>query len=175
MFNYMKIQCRDTFITIPEACEFLGLTKDELRSKCEQYGVRPYNWDGQWGFPSEHFRQLNNTLYFEQCRDGCDDSRIFADTPAKCAKKYDLPQQPTSALSPIDSIRGLEPTYTVAEACALLQVTQDELEKICTESNLLMIQNLDGTWYITCYDYLILNNILYHKQCAASREENDCL
>lgn len=175
MLNYMKIQNDDTFVSIPEACELLRLTKDELRAKCEQYGVDLYNQDGQWGFPIEHFRCFNNTLYFEQCRDGCDDSHIFANTPAKCAKKYELLQQPTSALSPLDSIRGLELTYTFAEACALLQVTHNELEKICAENCLLMIQDLDGTWYITCYDYLILNNILYHEQCAACGEENSCL
>ena len=97
MFKYMKTSQDDRLVTISEACELLGLTKEELRSKCEQYGVSLYNWDGEWGFPGEHFRCFNNILYFEQCRDGCDDSRIFLDTPANRPGTSTIPQQQTSA------------------------------------------------------------------------------
>ena len=138
MFKYMKTSQDDRLVTISEACELLGLTKEELRSKCEQYGVSLYNWDGEWGFPGEHFRCFNNILYFEQCRDGCDDSRIFLDTPANRPGSSTIPQQQTSALTYIQN----------------------------------MIQDFDGTWFITCYEYLTLNNILYRKQCAAFREGN---
>ena len=44
MFDYRKAQGFDTFVTLQKACEILGLTKDELRTKCEQYGVSLYNW-----------------------------------------------------------------------------------------------------------------------------------
>ena len=174
MFSYMKVQCQDTFVTIPEACDFLGLSKDALRSKCEQYGVRLYNWDGQWGFPSEHFRQLNNTLYFEQCRDGCDDSGIFADINLQRLKPVQTSKPQTSALSYIRNIKGLKPTYTVKEAGLLLGIAPDEMEKICNENGLLMIQDYDGTWFVTCYEYLTVNNMLYQKQNATSGEENTC-
>ena len=172
MLKYMKTSQDDRLVTISEACELLGLTKEELRSKCEQYGVSLYNWDGEWGFPGEHFRCFNNTLYFEQCRDGYDDSRIFLDTPANRPGPSTIPQQDIPVLTYIQNIRGLSPTYTVAEASNLLGVTPDELEKACDENGLLIIRDWDGTWFITCYEYLTLNNILYHKQCAAFREGN---
>ena len=121
MFKYMKTSQDDRLVTISEACELLGLTKEELRSKCEQYGVSLYNWDGEWGFPGEHFRCFNNILYFEQCRDGCDDSRIFLDTPANRPGSSTIPQQQTSALTYIQNIKELEPTYTVAEASTLTE------------------------------------------------------
>ena len=108
MFKYMKTSQDDRLVTISEACELLGLTKEELRSKCEQYGVSLYNWDGEWGFPGEHFRCFNNILYFEQCRDGCDDSRIFLDTPANRPGPSTIPQQQTSALTYIQNIKELE-------------------------------------------------------------------
>jgi len=173
MFDYMKkIKQCDAFYTIPEMCKFLEMTKEELRSKCEQYGVDLYNWDGQWGLPSAHFRAFNNLLYYEQCRDGYDDSHIFADTSTSPAK---MTQQQTPVLSYIKHIKGLESTYSVDKACALLGVTPDLFERICDENNLLRIQDLDGTMYITCYEYLTLNNILYRKQCVISGEKDACV
>ena len=174
MFDYMKAQGFDTFVTLQKACEILGLTKDELRTKCEQYGVSLYNWDGQWGFPIEHFRCFNNTLYFEQCRDGSDDSCIFINTPATRSKAYQSPQQQVSALSHISNIRGLESTYTLDEACSLLQFTLDVLEKICKENGILILEDLDGTQYFTCYDFLTLNNILYRKKHVIAEEGSPC-
>jgi len=46
MYDYMKIQHFDKFFTIPEACEVLGMTKDELRSKGSG-GYRLRDW---WNF-----------------------------------------------------------------------------------------------------------------------------
>lgn len=175
MFNYMKNPCNDRLVTIQEACALLGLTKDELRSKCEQYGVLLYNWDGQWGFPSYHFRCFNNTLYYEQCRDGCDDSLIFTDTLANQSKPPKTSQPQSSALSYIENIKGLEPTYALTEVCTLLGITSGELEKICDENDFLTIQKHDGTWSVTCYEYLTLNNMLYRERCEASGEGNRCV
>lgn len=168
MFDYMKAQRFDTFVTIQKACEILGLTKDELRTKCEQYGVSLYNWDGQWGFPTEHFRCFNNTLYFEQCRDGSDDSRIFTEAGTDSVKRFETSSRTNSMLSYIKNIKNLESIYTFDDACTLLGVTHDELENICDENDIPTFQDTNGTRVITCYEYLTLNNRIYRKQCEAS-------
>lgn len=167
MLDYMKIQHCDNFFTIAKACEYLGLTKDELRSLCGRYGVELFKRDGQWGFPGEDFRRFNNTLYYEQCRDGSDDSRIFTDVSSDYVKQTNLGRTNTM-LSYIRNIKNLESTYTFENACTLLGVTPDELENICDENDIPTFQNHEGTRIITCYEYLTLNNRIYRKQCDAS-------
>lgn len=167
MFDYMKIQHHDKFFTIAEACEHFGWTKDELRSKCEQYGVELFKVDGQWGFPGEFFRRFNNTLYYEQCRDGSDDSRIFTEASTDSIKRSETTRRTNSMLDYIKNIRNLESIYTLDDACTLLGVTPEELEDICDENGINTFQDTNGTRIITCYEYLTLNNRIYRKQCEA--------
>lgn len=169
MFDYMKIQHCDIFFTIADACAHLGMTKEELRSKCEQYGVEVFKRkdDGRLGFPGEFFRRFNNTLYYEQCRDGDDDSRIFTEAGTDRIKRFETSRRTNSMLSYIKNIKNLESIYTLDDACALLGVTVEELEDICDENGIMILQNANGTPIITCYEYLTLNNRIYRKQCEA--------
>ena len=171
MLNYMNSVNLGAFFTIEQACAFLGMSRDELRIKCKQYGVGLYRRDGQWGFPGENFHCLNNTLYFEQCRDGCDDSRIFVDICEGSAKT----SQQSAPLGYIKNIKGLRPTYTFSEASKLLGISPDEIENICNANGLLAVANSDGIGIITCYGYLTLNNILCEKQYGTANKENTCV
>ena len=169
MFDYMKIQHCDAFFTIVEACAHFGFTEGELRSKCKQYGVELFKRkdDGRWGFPGEYFRRFNNTLYYEQCRDGSDDSRIFAEAGTDSVKRFETSRRTNSMLSYIKNIKNLESIYTLDDACTLLGVTPEELENICDENGINTFQDTNGTRIITCYEYLTLNNRIYRKQCEA--------
>ena len=68
----------------------------------------------------------------------------------------------------------MESTYTLDEAYSLLQLTLDALEKICKGNGILILEDLDGTQYFTCYDFLTLNNILYRKQHVIAEEGSPC-
>lgn len=172
MLDYMKLQRYDTFFTIPEACEHFGWTKEELRAKCEQYGVEVFKINGQWGFPGENFRRFNNTLYFEQCRDGSDDSRIWTSTTATQSKQQKTSGRTSSMRNYIKNIKGLASIYTFDESCTLLGVTPEELDQICEEEDIPTFQDADGVRIITCYEYLTLNNRLYKRECEASRNRD---
>jgi len=167
MLDFMEIQRYDKLFTIPEACVHFGVTKDELRSMCQQYGVELSKFNGQWGFPSVKFQRFNNTLYYEQCRDGEDDSRIWKETGTEQTKQQRMTGRNSTMLSYIKNIKGLKSTYTLEEVCALLGVTAEELQNLCDENDIPVYQDNDGTPILICYEYLTLNNRLYKKQCAA--------
>ena len=62
--DYKKLK---EFYTIPELCELFEMSKSELRSKCEQYGVTPTrNEIGEAGFPKYDVRKLHTNLYYEE-------------------------------------------------------------------------------------------------------------
>jgi len=139
------------------------MTKDELRSKCQQYGVELSKHDGQWGFHGENFRRFNNTLYFEQCRDGDDDSRIWKEASTEQAIHHNFLGRKSTMLSYIKNIKGLSSTYTLEEVCTLLGITADELETICDENDIPTFRDNDGTPIVTCYEFLTINNRLCRK------------
>ena len=39
---------------------------------------------------------------------------------------------------------------------------------------ILILEDLDGTQYFTCYDFLTLNNILYRKKHVIAEEGSPC-
>lgn len=61
--NYKEL---DEFYTIPQLAKLLGLSKQELKEKCEQYDIRPRrNEIGDHGFVRFDVRKLHNALYHE--------------------------------------------------------------------------------------------------------------
>ena len=66
MARYIDYMILDDFYTIPGACELLGMDKETLRKKCEQYDVYPRkNEKGEWGFTAHDIRRLHNKMYYE--------------------------------------------------------------------------------------------------------------
>lgn len=63
--DYNKL---DEFYTIPQLAKLLGISKQELKARCEQYGIKPrQNEIGDYGFVRYDVRKLHNKLYHE-CR-----------------------------------------------------------------------------------------------------------
>ena len=61
--NYKEL---DEFYTIPQLMKLLGISKQELKEKCEQYDIRPRrNEIGDHGFVRFDVRKLHNALYHE--------------------------------------------------------------------------------------------------------------
>ena len=61
--NYREL---DEFYTILQLCSLLDLSKQELKEKCEQYGVKPRrNEIGDYGLVKYDVRKLHNILYYE--------------------------------------------------------------------------------------------------------------
>ena len=172
MLNYMNSFDFVEFITIQTACEFLGMTKDELKAKCEQYGVEVTKFNGKWGFSPETFRGFNNTLYYEKIRDGINDSNIWADIHA-CKADYLSNQKIQSkqnvknpvVYSYMKTIKDLKIVYTYDEACQLLGITPEWLHLICVCHHIPQFTNSVRMPILTCYDFLTVNNILYRDQC----------
>jgi hypothetical protein len=64
--KYLDYRSLKEFYTIPEVCELFGMTKQELKQKCEDYDVRPTrNEIGAGGFSKYDIRRLHNKLYYE--------------------------------------------------------------------------------------------------------------
>lgn len=64
--NYKELA---DFYTISQVAELFGISKQDLKKKCEQYGVKPrQNEIGDYGFVRYDVRKLHNKLYHE-CRD----------------------------------------------------------------------------------------------------------
>ena len=64
--NYKELA---DFYTISQVAELFGISKPDLKKKCEQYGVKPrQNEIGDYGFVRYDVRKLHNKLYHE-CRD----------------------------------------------------------------------------------------------------------
>jgi len=63
---YINYQELDEFYTIPQLSRLLGISKQELREKCEQYNIQPRrNEIGDYGFVRFDVRKLHNALYHE--------------------------------------------------------------------------------------------------------------
>ena len=61
--NYAEL---DEFYTVQQLAKLFGITKQELRKKCEQYDIEPRrNEIGDYGFVRFDVRKLHNTLYHE--------------------------------------------------------------------------------------------------------------
>lgn len=61
--NYKEL---DEFYTISQLCDLLNLSKQELKEKCELYGVKPRrNEIGDYGLVKYDVRKLHNSLYHE--------------------------------------------------------------------------------------------------------------
>jgi len=64
--TYINYQDLDEFYTIPQLAKLLGISKQELKAKCEQYGIQPRrNEIGEYGFVRFDVRKLHNALYHE--------------------------------------------------------------------------------------------------------------
>ena len=64
--NYKELA---DFYTISQVAELFGISKQDLKKKCEQYGIKPrQNEIGDYGFVRYDVRKLHNKLYHE-CRD----------------------------------------------------------------------------------------------------------
>ena len=63
---YINYQELGEFYTIPLLSKLFGISKQELKEKCEQYGIKPRrNEIGDYGFVRFDVRKLHNTLYHE--------------------------------------------------------------------------------------------------------------
>ena len=61
--NYNEL---DEFYTVQQLAKLLGITKQELKMKCEQYDIEPRrNEIGDYGFVRFDVRKLHNALYHE--------------------------------------------------------------------------------------------------------------
>lgn len=69
--NYNEL---DEFYTIRQLTALFGISKQELKEKCEEYGIEPRrNEIGDFGFVRFDVRRLHNYLYYES-RGGKKDS-----------------------------------------------------------------------------------------------------
>lgn len=65
--KYIDYISMKEFYTIQETCELLEMNKQELRMKCDVYGVIPTrNEIGESGFTKYDVRKLHNKLYYEE-------------------------------------------------------------------------------------------------------------
>ena len=77
--NYNEL---DEFSTIPQVASLFGISKKELKEKCEQHRVKPRrNEIGEWGFVKYDVRKLHNILYHESRENRYDDSYQKEDDP----------------------------------------------------------------------------------------------
>ena len=61
--NYAEL---DEFYTVQHLEKLFGITKQEMRKKCEQYDIEPRrNEIGDYGFVRFDVRKLHNALYHE--------------------------------------------------------------------------------------------------------------
>ena len=69
--NYKEL---DEFYTVSQLANLLGISKEELKEKCEKYDIKPRrNEIGDYGFVRYDVRKLHNALYHES-RGGKKDS-----------------------------------------------------------------------------------------------------
>lgn len=63
---YINYQELDEFYTISQLSKLFGISKQELKEKCEQFDIRPRrNEIGDYGFVRFDVRKLHNALYHE--------------------------------------------------------------------------------------------------------------
>ena len=61
--NYNKLE---EFYTVQQLASLFGMSKQELREKCEKYDIEPRrNEIGYYGFVRFDVRKLHNYLYYE--------------------------------------------------------------------------------------------------------------
>lgn len=61
--NYAEL---DEFYTIQQLAKLFGITKQDLKERCEQHGIEPRrNEVGEYGFVRFDVRKLHNILYHE--------------------------------------------------------------------------------------------------------------
>lgn len=61
--NYKEL---DEFYTVGQLADLLGISKQELKQACEQYGIKlRRNEIGDYGFVRFDVRKLHNALYHE--------------------------------------------------------------------------------------------------------------
>ena len=66
--DYKKVA---DFYTIPQLADLFHMSKQELKKKCEQYGIEPrQNEIGDYGFVRYDVRKLHNKLYHESRNNG---------------------------------------------------------------------------------------------------------
>ena len=66
MTNYIDYRTLNDFYTIEEACNLLDVKKQDLKTKCEQLGIRPIrNAAGAGCFTKHDVRKIHNTMYLE--------------------------------------------------------------------------------------------------------------
>lgn len=67
--SYINYKELADFYTIAQVAELFGISKPDLKKKCERYGIKPrQNEIGDYGFVRYDVRKLHNKLYHE-CRD----------------------------------------------------------------------------------------------------------
>ena len=73
--EYIDYETLDEFYAIRQLVKLFGITKQELKEKCEQYGIFPrQNEIGYYGFVRYDVRKLHYRLYHESRgnkKDGC--------------------------------------------------------------------------------------------------------
>ncbi len=63
---YINYKDLDEFYTVSQLANLLGISKQVLKEKCEQYDIKPRkNEVGEYGFVRFDVRKLHNTLYHE--------------------------------------------------------------------------------------------------------------
>ena len=63
--EYINYNGLKEFYSIPEACDLLKLTKQELKALCEELNIRPRkNEIGEYGLVKYDVRKLHNHLYY---------------------------------------------------------------------------------------------------------------
>lgn len=77
--NYKELA---EFYTVQQLASLFGITKQELKTACEQYDIKPRrNEIGDYGFVRFDVRKLHNALYHESRGGKKDDSHQREDDP----------------------------------------------------------------------------------------------
>ena len=80
--SYINYDELDEFYTVQQLTKLLGITKQELKKKCEQYDIEPRkNEIGDYGFVRLDVRKLHNALYHESRRNKKDGGYQKEDDP----------------------------------------------------------------------------------------------
>lgn len=73
---YINYKDLDEFYTISQLANLFGISKPELKEKCEKHDIKPRrNEIGDYGFVRFDVRKLHNALYHES-RGGRKDSYV---------------------------------------------------------------------------------------------------
>ena len=79
---YISYKDLDEFYKIQQLADLFGITKQELKNACEQYGIKPRrNEIGDYGIVRFDVRKLHNALYHESRGGKKDGDRQGEDDP----------------------------------------------------------------------------------------------